>query len=103
MRLSHLLSLIFGAALGALTSISDARAFGDKCYYPGFHARGEVRSSMGGAQQAAIRAWEVKAARTHGTRAADWYYSADRTISCDWDRSGRRISCVAVAAPCRPR
>lgn len=103
MRFVAIPSLIIGLALMSFGATGPAQAFGDQCYYPGVQARGDVRSTMSGARDAAIAAWERQAARKHGARAADWFYSADRGISCSWDNSGRRIRCVAVAAPCRPK
>ena len=94
---------VSAAILLAALSAAPALALGDTCYYPGVQARGEVRGSMEGARQSAIRKWERAAERKHGARAADWYYSGDRTITCGWNRSGSQISCVAAAVPCRPR
>lgn len=92
-----------GYAALSLQSAAPASAFGDKCYYPGIQVRGETRGSMQSAHRSAISAWQATAERQHGRRAANWYYSADRTIDCSWNRSGSEISCVATAAPCRPR
>lgn len=77
----------------------DAHAFGDTCRKD-VSARGSVQGSMSKARNAAIAAWETKAARQHGSRYANWYYSGDRTIDCSWDATGRRIQCTAIAGPC---
>lgn len=103
MRFTIIPVLTIGAALVAASPAAPAHAFGDKCYYPGVQARGDVRSTMSGARDAAIAAWQRQADRAHGRAAANWFYSGDRTITCDWDRTGTRIRCVAVAVPCRPK
>ncbi|MEQ1648099.1 MAG: hypothetical protein ABL898_05880 [Hyphomicrobiaceae bacterium] len=98
-----LLKAALSATALTILSVVPANAFGDKCYYPGIQARGDVRSSMQSAQQSAIANWQLIAERQHGRRAANWYYSGDRTIECSWNRSGSQIRCVAVAVACRPR
>jgi len=94
---------MIGAVLVAAAPTAPAQAFGDKCYYPGIQARSDARSSMAGARDAAIAAWQYQAERTYGRRAANWNYSGDRTVTCSWDRSGSRFRCIAVAVPCRPK
>jgi phage-related minor tail protein len=94
-------------ALGALVvgwtaAAPEARAFGDVCYRD-IQVTGGAASTMGGAYQAAIERWQATAARQHGARFANWYYSADRTFDCSWNESGSRIRCVANAAPCGRR
>jgi hypothetical protein len=94
------------AAISVQTS-SPAAAFGyalgSETCYEFVRIRGAVNSSYRGAQNNAIAAWENRVRRTQGGVYANWYYSADRTISCDWNTSGSRISCVAEAGPCGPK
>jgi hypothetical protein len=78
---------------------SEAQAFGDTCYRD-VTARGGVQSRMSAARNAAIAAWETAVSRKHGSRFANWYYSADRTFDCSWNDAGNRIKCTAVAGPC---
>ena len=77
----------------------DAVAFGDRCYRDVI-GRGSVQASMSSARGAAIAAWEQRARGQYGPRFADWYYSGDRTIDCNWNNKGNRIQCTAVAVPC---
>ena len=103
MRTAHILgAAILAIVLQSATAVP-AAAFGDKCHYPGVQARGAVASSMSGAMNNAIRAWQSATARSFGPRAANWYYSGDRNIACSWNRAGDRINCVASAVPCQPR
>jgi hypothetical protein len=95
MRSIVLVSVAFAASLYS----SDANAFGDTCYRD-VRAGGSVQSSMNAARNAAIGAWESAAAKRHGSRFSNWYYSGDRTIDCNWDTSGRKIRCTATALPC---
>ena len=81
-------------------SIAPAAAFGDRCFYPGISVRGSVQGSMSAARSSSTSAWESRAARAHGRRYADWWYSGDREIDCSWDKSGRRFTCVAYAVAC---
>ena len=92
---------IAGLALpiGVNGQSNEAQAFGDRCYRD-VAVRGATRNSMAGAREAAIGAWEVAARQRHGARFADWYYSGDRSIDCDWNAPGRRFWCKAVAIPC---
>ena len=101
-RLEALPRILAAAGCVALVSAlgaGEASAFGDRCYRD-TSAKGTVQGSMSSARNAAIAAWESKAAKQHGRRFANWYYSADRTIDCKWNNSGSRIWCTAIAVPC---
>jgi hypothetical protein len=100
MRRTLLAAAVIAAGIAA--SSSSALAFGDTCYRD-VTARGDVRSSMRGAMDAAIAAWERTVARQRGSRFANWWYSGDRVTSCSWDVSGTRIRCTATAMPCASR
>ena len=78
---------------------TQAAAFGDTCYRD-IKATGTVHSSVARAREAAIAAWESTVSRRHGSRFANWYYSADRSFECSWDNPGTRIRCIAIATPC---
>jgi hypothetical protein len=85
-----------------LTAGSADRAeafFGDRCYGD-LQVGGTVQGTMTAARAAASSAWEARARRQHGTRFANWYYSADRSFDCSWNDKGNRIRCVAIAKPC---
>jgi hypothetical protein len=94
------------AAVMALLS-SPASAFGyhlgSEACYEFVSAKGAVSSSYRTAMSNAAAAWESRIARSHGRVYANWYYSADRTISCTWNTSGSQITCVARAGPCGPK
>lgn len=85
--------------LAPASTATPAHAFGDQCHRD-VKATGDIAGSMSSARASAIAAWESAVARQYGRRYADWYYSADRTFTCSWDASGRRIRCVAIAGPC---
>jgi hypothetical protein len=93
---------VITVCLGACLFAAEASAFGDVCRRE-VRARGSVQSNFWGANQAAIAAWQTAAARQHGSRFGNWFYSGDRTVDCRWDASGRRIQCTAFATPCAPR
>jgi hypothetical protein len=92
-------ALLAAAALLPATTSSPAEAFGDQCYRD-IKATGGPGRSMNAARSNAIAAWEAAAGQRYGSRFANWYYSADRTFECNWDTSGTRIRCVAIAGPC---
>jgi hypothetical protein len=92
------LVMVVGFVLPAGTA-APAQAFGDTCHRD-VTARGSVQGSMSSARGAAIDAWERAVSRKHGSRFANWYYSADRTFDCSWNTGGNRITCVATAGPC---
>jgi hypothetical protein len=73
--------------------------FGDRCFRD-LQVNGRVQGTMADARGAAIAAWEKQAAKRHGARFANWYYSADRSIDCFWNEAGNKIRCRAIATPC---
>ena len=105
--------VVRGLAAAALVTVLSAQAsnpaaafgyaLGSETCYEFVRARGAVSSSYRGAQNNAIAAWESRVRRSPGRVYANWYSSADRTISCDWNASGSRISCIAEAGPCGPK
>jgi hypothetical protein len=100
MRCVKLIVLIGGVnGMSALATANDAAAFGDRCFDP-ITVRGQVAGSMRAAWASAESAWESAAARRHGSRYANWSYSADRTFDCSWNIDGNRIRCTAEATPC---
>lgn len=94
-----LLICLSAAVLVIVSPTPEAHAFGDTCFRD-MTARGSVQGSMSSARSAAMSAWEAAAARKHGARYANWYYSADRTFDCSWNTTGNRIRCTAQAIPC---
>lgn len=66
-------------------------------------AEGHETQGWRAAMTSAIRHWQREALEEHGRGFADWYYSADRTITCKWDNKGVRYQCIATAKPCGPR
>ncbi len=84
----------------SVSAVAPAAAFGDRCFYPGLTGKGAAQGSMSAAYSAARAAWESAAAKKHGRRYADWWYSGDREFSCNWNKSGSRISCTAYAVAC---
>lgn len=99
-RLYRCLSLgLLAVAALATVRPTEAQAFGDTCLRD-VRAQGSAQSTMTGARNAAIAAWESSVRKRHGSRFANWYYSGDRLIDCSWNASGARIRCVASALPC---
>jgi hypothetical protein len=91
---------ITGAALVVLLALTADPAHATRCLYPERAVAGPVRGKFKDAQNAAIGAWQSAVARKNGKRFANWYYSGDRTINCNWNDRGNRIRCQAVAVPC---
>jgi hypothetical protein len=93
--------LMSSAVLGlaALLVFSAPAAATDVCKAP-LSANGGVVTGWKPSMAAARTAWERKAARTHGARFANWWYSGDRTIECTWDDRGITYRCRATAIPC---
>ena len=94
------LGVIAVSLLVSTFAVAPAAAIGDQCFYPGLTAKGSAQGSMGAAYSAARAAWETAAAKKHGRRNADWWYSGDREFACSWNTSGSRIVCTAYAVAC---
>lgn len=98
--LCHAFALLFASAIALpAATATPAAAFGDTCHRD-LRVKGTVQPTMSSARGAAIAAWESTVAQRHGSRFANWYYSADRTFECTWDATGTRIRCLAIATPC---
>jgi len=85
----------FSAAL-FLSGAPSAEAW-DHCVAP-VTADGKRQLDMHSARMAAISAWQKKTAKMHGRRFGDWWYSADRVVSCEWN--DRYRWCSTTATPC---
>jgi hypothetical protein len=87
------------AVIGVTAAVPEAHAFGDTCHAP-IRVRGDFTPTQRGAMASARAQWESAAARRHGQRFANWYYSGDREFECSWNQSGTRFRCFAIAMPC---
>jgi len=83
-------------SLGLATS---ANALGDVCH-GAISAKGNKKHDEHAARMSAIAAWQNKARCDYDDRFANWNYSGDRSISCNWNASGTKFWCVATARPC---
>jgi hypothetical protein len=88
--------LVACAAAVSVSGTPPAEAW-DHCVAP-VTAKGKRQLDIQSARMAAIGAWQKKASKLHGRRFADWWYSGDRVVSCQWN--GRYSWCSTTASPC---
>ena len=91
---------LMALAIVGFVGLSMAPAHATRCIYPERSVTGPIRSTFGAAQNAAIGAWQASANKKHGRRFSNWYYSGDRSLTCQWNDRGNRIKCRASAVPC---
>jgi hypothetical protein len=106
-RVTLLTSTVTACAIGAgmylasLGTAAPAAAWGERCHEP-IAADGRWKSSWRSAKYDAMRAWQVAAHKRFGRAYADWWYSGDRVIHCQWNAKGH-YQCTGVARACGPR
>ncbi|MDX2159054.1 MAG: hypothetical protein SFW09_21325 [Hyphomicrobiaceae bacterium] len=90
--------LLASVGAAALALSLSASAMATECHPAVTGKSKKKEDSMREAYGVAIAAWE-KAAEKKYDEDFDWYYSADRSISCKW-KTGKDINCSATARPC---
>lgn len=94
------------AAFAILVSVSATApvvALGSERCLDEVMVRGPSAPSHSSAIAAAIRAWQPVAGRRYGRQFADYWYSGDRQITCEWNNPGTRYRCTVNARPCGPK
>lgn len=96
-----MINTAFVASLGiVITTLMPNPAHATRCLYPGVTTVGQVRPQIQSARNAAMSSWEHAVARKFGRRYANWSYAGVGSVNCSWNKTGKKISCLANAVPC---